>query len=54
MMEPVECTKELKPLKVYLLNPNDVVIKDNVMIRMKRKYGKFKRTVFQFEARGKN
>jgi hypothetical protein len=38
-----------KPLteieKVYLLNLNDCVIDGDTIVRMKRKYGKFKRKV---------
>jgi hypothetical protein len=31
--------------KVYLLDPKDCVFENGIMIRMKRKYGKFKRVV---------
>ena len=30
---------------IYLINPKDVVIENGVLVRMKRKYGKFTRQV---------
>lgn len=32
--------------KIILLNPKDFIVKDGVLIRAKRKYGKFKRTMY--------
>ena len=39
------CSSSDKISKVYLLDPKDCVFENGVMVRMKRKYGKFKRVV---------
>lgn len=32
--------------KIYIMNSSDVVFENGVMVRMKRKYGKFTRPVY--------
>jgi len=39
------CPCSDKISKVYLLDQNDCVFENGVIVRMKRKYGKFKRVV---------
>lgn len=39
------CSSSDKISKVYLLDTNDCVFENGVIVRMKRKYGKFKRVV---------
>ena len=39
------CSSSDKISKVYLLDPKDCVFENGVMVRMKRKYGKYKRVV---------
>lgn len=39
------CCSSDKIIKLYLLDPNDCVYENGVMVRIKRKYGKFKRVV---------
>lgn len=39
------CSSLAKISNVYLLDPKDCVFENGVMVRMKRKYGKFKRVV---------
>jgi hypothetical protein len=35
--------------KIYLLNSNDCVFENGIMVRMKKKYGKFNRIVHVFD-----
>lgn len=45
-----ECCNSCNQLsKIYLLSPNDCVFENGVMVRVKRKYGKFKRVVHVFD-----
>ena len=39
------CCSSNKIIKLYLLDPKDCVFENGVMVRIKRKYGKFKRVV---------
>lgn len=34
---------------IYLINSEDCVFENDTLIRLKRKYGKFKRPVFKFK-----
>lgn len=43
------CSSSDKISKVYLLDPKDCVFENGVMVRMKRKYGKYKRVVHVFD-----
>ena len=50
-METIEggCRSSDKMSKVYLLDAKDCVFENGVMVRIKRKYGKFKRVVHVIE-----
>jgi hypothetical protein len=39
------CSVSDKISNIYLLDPQDCIFENGVIVRMKRKYGKFKRTV---------
>ena len=39
------CSSSDKISKVYLLDPKDCVFENGVMVRIKRKYSKFKRVI---------
>lgn len=39
------CSSSNKISKVYLIDTKDIVFENGAMVRMKRKYGKFKRVV---------
>ena len=39
------CSSSEKISKVYLIDPNDCVFENGVMVRMKRRYGKYKRVI---------
>jgi len=41
------CPSDDSISEVYLLNPNDCIFENYVIVRMKRKYGKFKRPVYK-------
>lgn len=43
------CNKAGLIKSVYILNLSDIVIENGVMIRVKRKYGKFKRPILKKE-----
>lgn len=40
------CSSSNKISKVYLINTKDIVFENGTMVRIKRKYGKFKRVVY--------
>lgn len=39
------CCNEIKISKIFLLLKKDCIFEDNKIVRIKRKYGKFKRTI---------
>lgn len=43
------CSSSNNISKVYLLDPKDCVFENGVFVRIKRKYGKFKRFVHVFD-----
>tara|TARA_R110000868_G_scaffold199747_3_gene446365 strand:- start:240 stop:410 length:171 start_codon:yes stop_codon:yes gene_type:complete len=45
----IKCGDLFTPKTVYVMNFSDVVIKDGAIVRVKRKYGKFKRPILKKE-----
>lgn len=46
---PRNCKAGVDIDSIYILDPKDCVFENGVLVRIKRKYGKFKRQVYRFD-----